>query len=658
MQLRFGSDEADEFGAAKAQLIDEFRPWVDDHYGTDDGSLVADAETFLSWRFNYSTGDLGSFTPDDVDEFLLDWAPRKFAVGPGDAPTLCQAVQAMVEFLAVTDRLDGGVAAAAHVMMHVDEIADEVADALGDDSNFGIGKSLASVALADAAGNPLPDLAALLERDDLDVEQLQEILDERMEAFNALPFEERRAHTDRALAAATRSDPIELPFTYVPPLPEDIERSAAASRLVRLVDEYVAHVATEGVPLTSTGNLKLAVARELVERLHTGDELDVDVFGSPSRTRSSIDLRWLTVIDDTATASGAVDRLRTKLVADPDWFERPAMERAYQVIHALLAIGPLRSRPGNWDDDDVTHRGLLDDGIPHWFSKVLVEGSQLDYTSVEELAFEVSKAQRPWLDPDLMGYVVPSRLAELFEMLDFAGLITWHDRVDVHQPYGVRPTIGGGHISLTPLGRFTMADAVRGAGYTFPGVVDLFGGDGLALVNTVATGSLDDEIALRLWHADDTVDERARLLVDAALAADLPEQRLVAFDLLHKLGDPAAVGPLVRELLDSHCAGHAATFLLQHDLATGDDVGMFVDIGPMVDMLATLVDSPADLDQLFRHAQETAESDLIEDIWRHDQPETIELLEALGRHLTDKSMAKAARKAAIKHRSWLANQRR
>jgi hypothetical protein len=33
----------------------------------------------------------------------------------------------------------------------------------------------------------------------------------------------------------------------------------------------------------------------------------------------------------------------------------------------------------------------------------------------------------------------------------------------------------------------------------------------------------------------------------------------------------------------------------------------------------------------------------------------LEVLEALGRHLTDKQQAKAARKAVIKHRSWLAN---
>lgn len=34
------------------------------------------------------------------------------------------------------------------------------------------------------------------------------------------------------------------------------------------------------------------------------------------------------------------------------------------------------------------------------------------------------------------------------------------------------------------------------------------------------------------------------------------------------------------------------------------------------------------------------------------------MLEALGRHLTDKQQAKAARKAVVKHRSWLANRER
>jgi hypothetical protein len=49
------------------------------------------------------------------------------------------------------------------------------------------------------------------------------------------------------------------------------------------------------------------------------------------------------------------------------------------------------------------------------------------------------------------------------------------------------------------------------------------------------------------------------------------------------------------------------------------------------------------------------DGDLLEELWRHDQPETIEILEILGAHLSDRNLAKAARKAALKHRSWMAN---
>jgi hypothetical protein len=225
VQLRFGPDDLDAFGAVKRQLLDEFRPWADERYGAGDGSLVADADTFLSWRVNYSTGDLSRFTPEDAEEFLLDWAPRKFAVGPEEAPVLCRAVQAMVEFLAVTERLQGGVRSAAQVMMHVDDLVDDVADALADDRNFGLGKALGALHLFGDDGNELPDLGSLMADGDLDLDELQAALEQRMEAFNSLPFEQRRALTDAAFAMP-EPEPVELPFTFVPPPESEVDASA------------------------------------------------------------------------------------------------------------------------------------------------------------------------------------------------------------------------------------------------------------------------------------------------------------------------------------------------------------------------------------------------------------------------------------------------
>ncbi len=54
--------------------------------------------------------------------------------------------------------------------------------------------------LVDADGNELPDLGSLLADGDLDIEELQAALDQRMDAFNSLPFEQRRAHTDAVFA--------------------------------------------------------------------------------------------------------------------------------------------------------------------------------------------------------------------------------------------------------------------------------------------------------------------------------------------------------------------------------------------------------------------------------------------------------------------------
>jgi hypothetical protein len=657
VQLQFGPDDVNAFAGVKAQLIGEFRPWAELHYGADDGSLVADADTFLSWRFNYSNGDLTRFTTDDAEDFLFDWVPRKFAVGPDEAPVLCRAVQAMVEFLAVTGRLAGGVASAARVMMHVDDLVDDVADALADDTNFGIGKSLGAVALFDADGNLLPDLGALLGGGDLDTQQLQAALEQRMAAFNALPFEERRAYTDAAFAAR-EPEPVELAFTYVPPPIDEVERAAAESRLLRFVDGFVEFVATNGVKLTDAGNISLGDARKLVAVLDTGDVLDRGDAGRPVRTRSSTELRWLTLIDDVATYSGGVQRLRTKLVANEAWADTPLLERARAVVRGLLDAGPLQSRVAHWDDVNLAHRELLDDGIAHWVSQLLPEGSRLDYADVEELATEVTATRFPTARADWLLDSVPSRLSELFEVLEMAGVVTWHDRVDEHEPSGIWPAIVSGTLSLTPLGRFAMVEPVRDAGYVFPSIDDLATADGLTLVNAVGTRSVDEDGALAMWRADSSTADRARLLAAAAVAAEIPEQRLLAFHLLGRLDPLNEVGPVVRELLDTNCCGHAATFLLDHDLATYDEVGMFVDLGPVVDMLYTLIHDPADLDEVFRQTHAAAIDDLIEDMWRHDQPETIEVLEALGRHLSDKKLAKAARKAVIKHRSWLANEGR
>jgi hypothetical protein len=83
---------------------------------------------------------------------------------------------------------------------------------------------------------------------------------------------------------------------------------------------------------------------------------------------------------------------------------------------------------------------------------------------------------------------------------------------------------------------------------------------------------------------------------------------------------------------------------------------MFLDVGPMIDILATVLDEPEVMCELFSNSMREVDGlGMIESMWRHPQPETLAVLETLGRHLPDKHLAKAARKAVFQHRSWMAN---
>jgi len=147
-------------------------------------------------------------------------------------------------------------------------------------------------------------------------------------------------------------------------------------------------------------------------------------------------------------------------------------------------------------------------------------------------------------------------------------------------------------------------------------------------------------------------------LIGAALAdADSARTRLTGFTALEQF-DRDTVEPVARELLDSPAAGHAALWLMSHGLADDKTVGGFVNIGVLVDVLAATLDEPDEMCRLFTGSLEADElTGMLDDMWRHPGAETGAVLDALGRHLPDAKLAKAARKAAMQHRSWMANQR-
>jgi hypothetical protein len=156
---------------------------------------------------------------------------------------------------------------------------------------------------------------------------------------------------------------------------------------------------------------------------------------------------------------------------------------------------------------------------------------------------------------------------------------------------------------------------------------------------------------LRGWKPSLPVSERAGLVAAMIVDAHDAHTRLVGLRLLGMF-DTDVAEPHMRQLLDTAAAGHAAIWLLEHNLAPPDAVGGFITPTVMVDILSQLLDHPDLLCEQFLGAHDPGR--MLEVFWRHPAPETAAVLDALGRHLPDRALAKRARKAAFKHRSWLA----
>lgn len=160
---------------------------------------------------------------------------------------------------------------------------------------------------------------------------------------------------------------------------------------------------------------------------------------------------------------------------------------------------------------------------------------------------------------------------------------------------------------------------------------------------------------LAAWQPALPESERAGIVAASIIDSMDARSRLVG---LHLLGmfDTDVAEPHMRQLLDTAAAGHAAIWLLDHGLADGDTVGRFITPAIVVDILSQLIDHPEVLCQQFLGGHDPDR--MLEFFSRHPAPETAAVLEILGRHLPDRVLAKQARRALIKHLSWLANRNR
>ena len=618
-------------------LIEEFTDWLEGRGAPDPVTLAGHAAMFLDWR---ESAPLTNLNDDDLREFLLGWCPRKLSIPAEESQEVCEAMAEFVFFLGSTGRMKGGPERARNLARTAIGLIDPMTIRMADPANFGMAKSL---------------FAGISGLEEMSQEELTAALQQRMDEHNALPLDQRRAATDQFFEPPM-IETIELPFLYVPPPPADVEAAADRAVLPAKVQALRDYLGETGKVLTATGNLKLADGRALVELLDTGDEIDEKIGEKTFRTQSTAELRQLAYLVEIALESGAVRRVNKRLVPVKRWAKKSAVQQATELFQTVVELGVLSEMGAGLSFYDDLHN-LLDEGVVHWLAALLAPEARVDFDDIVDLNRSVVEYQfsAAAVEYYLSGDSPARDVGRTMEILEMTGAVEWSGHRESVSEWGRRYSTGG-TLALTALGRHALPGLLADAGLSLRSAADLADADLDALI--AAMGQVPPEQhsdMLGAWQPAMPASERAGAVAAMISGAEYARTRLIGMRLLG-LFDAEAAEPHMRQLLDTDAAGHAAIWLLENGLADPETVGGFVTPAVMVDILSELIDEPDILCEQFLAAHDPEA--MLEFFWRHRAPETAGVLDVLGRHLPDRALAKLARKAAMRHRSWTANQGR
>lgn len=645
MRMVFGPDDGDAFSEARGALLVRFERWLKVERGLGSQEAIetaCDAGLALDWKWSYGDGALGLWRTDDVYEFLLDWCPRKLSVSPADCVSIPGALAVFTAFLGASRLLAPGSSTVETLAEATDALHSPFVRAMGESSNFGMAKTLFG-----AAADSGVDLT--------DPDQLQGW----MEEFNAGSEEERRrVLPDRVMSMPKRPA---LPPVAMPEESEVAESKSAAPILAMF--SSLAEFVGEGRKLTQTGNLTLADARVLVERLETGDAMDPQIGDRTFKTKSSAELQRLRMIVSWAKKAGVVRVTRGKVVAtkrglavagDPGG----SFDRA---VDALLAVGPVSSQRDHggwfaWPEVDE----LLDRFAVHLLAGPYVAQRSLPIDDISSVAAEavLDAFEFRSLDDEHVERRVAVDVTDMMDALELAGMLR---RLDIPEPSDSDLLIGrrrhGGSVELTPAGAATTRRLLVDAGYEAP----IAGEFAAATATELLLGTDAGEFGvfwgeIEAWRRRRDPAAAARELASAVRELEDPALRNLALAVLDDM-DIEIAAPEVRRLVEDPTArGFAMCWLVDHglederSLLDPDDASWFVDV--LVQRLVTA--GPDGLcDTLALAGGHDRQVAAISRMWRSPSTATDTILAAIGEMHPAKIVAKAARKARFQRRSWL-----
>jgi hypothetical protein len=534
------------FDEERRRLLDLFAVWGGEPESAESAGFA------LDYKRAIDDHRLTHWIHDDIDDLLLGFLPARVFVADDEADEVLDSIARFFEFLGAEGHLHPRSDSAADLAAHVRQHRDEFREMMADPATGGHAKRLLMAMRAD--GVALDDNRAV---------------EAWMEDFNAGPLARREAILGPAPGPDDYHDdwePIYLPPR--PPVDEELARDSAAESPLLNKILALADYMGEGRPLTATGNLKLADARDLVELLDTPDHPDYEIGGKQHRVRSAVQLFWLDMIVWIAREVRAVKVQKNRMSATKAWRPRGEghpLEAAKEIASILVDAGPLSIL----FDDRVSFDGVrtVIDTSAVALLAGLYEGSRRVDDAVAVLIEGIPSLvplpdwyHHPGGEIDYLRKSIEGDVERLVRVLEWAGLLTWTGYRLVSDRWDLFERRIGGTMALTLFGHWFVQVPLANEGKVVAPTVTPF------------TATLDDP-------PEEIV---------AALAGRLGAGPFALVDAWRQLGGYEGLPGL---------------------------------------------------------------------LWRVDSPDTGPVLEALGKVLEDRATAKAARRAHLKHQSWMAGRR-
>ncbi|MFS1302496.1 hypothetical protein [Streptosporangium longisporum] len=207
-------------------------------------------------------------------------------------------------------------------------------------------------------------------------------------------------------------------------------------------------------------------------------------------------------------------------------------------------------------------------------------------------------------------------------------------------------------LRLTPLALWGLRELYTDLGIEAPEAADLSAADAPELIEGLLSGMPAEaaEADIEGWLGGRTPARAATELLGSVSGAPAAA-RGVAVTIVDRLG-PEAEEAVRAFLEDSELRPHAIHWLTARGLSA-PDLTQQEALWMSVDMLALAMPAAEEDPEAFAENMSASgpASQVIEEMWRVDHPDVVDVLELLGRSLRDRDAAKAARKAAFKARS-------